>query len=107
MDFGVSIPEYIDNYLLLKTINATEINTKDGVETLERTINGLLSLFKIQKEDIQTLNMSYLEFFEKTRARIKGNDLKYDWDSIEKSFKEKKALLLIQFTGSKEKNTQQ
>lgn len=101
MDFGVSIPEYIDNYLLLKTINATEINTKDGVETLERTINGLLSLFKIQKEDIQTLNMSYLEFFEKTRARIKGNDLKYDWDSIEKSFKEKKGIVVNTIHGVK------
>ncbi len=101
MDFGVSVPEYIDNYLLLKTVNATEINIKDGIETLERAINGLLSLLKIQKEDIPTLNMSYLEFFEKTRTRIKSNNLKYDWDSIEKSFKEKKGIVVNTIHGVK------
>lgn len=72
MDFGVSVPEYIDNYLLLKTVNATEINIKDGIETLERAINGLLSLLKIQKEDIPTLNISYLEFLRRQGHVLKA-----------------------------------
>ncbi|MBD5489149.1 MAG: ATP-dependent helicase [Lachnospiraceae bacterium] len=101
MDFGISIPEYVDNYLLLKTVNATAINIKDGIETLERAVHGLFSLLKIWKEDIPTLNASYLEFFEKTRARIKNNELKYDWDSIEKSFKEKKGIVINTIHGVK------
>lgn len=101
MDFGISIPEYVDNYLLLKIVNATVINIKDGIETLERAVNGLFSLLKIQKEDIPALNKSYWEFFEKTKARIEGNELEYDWDSIEKSFKEKKGIVINTIHGVK------
>ena len=44
MDFGISIPDYMDNYLLLKTINTTIINIDDGIETLERTVGRIFSL---------------------------------------------------------------
>ncbi|MCX4366203.1 MAG: ATP-dependent helicase [Bacilli bacterium] len=101
MDFGISIPDYMDNYLLLKTINTTIINIDDGIETLERTVGRIFSLLKIQQRDMPILNKSYDDFFEKTRERIKNNELQCDWYSIENSFKEKKGIVVNTIHGVK------
>ncbi len=101
MDFGVSIADYADNYLVLKAINATHINQADGVSTIKMAVNNLWNSLKINIENYPLLKSTYLNFFNKIDSRIKQFNLSFDYVSMEKCFKERKGIVINTIHGVK------
>ena len=101
MDFGVLIPDYADNYLVLRAINSTQADQVDGISAIKRAIKNLWHSLKINIEDYPSLKSTYIDFFNKIDGRIKQFSLSFDYVSMEKCFKERKGIVINTIHGVK------
>lgn len=100
-DFGALIPDYIDNYLVLRAINSTQANKENGITTLKMAIKNLWQILKIDIKSYPSLKSTYLDFFDKIDSRIKQFKLSFDCISMEKCFKERKGVVINTIHGVK------
>jgi len=101
MDFGVLMPNYADNYLVLRAINATQANQADGISTIKMAVKNLWHSLKISIEDYPLLKSTYRDFVDKIVSRIKQFDLSFDYVSMEKCFMERKGIVINTIHGVK------
>lgn len=101
MDFGVLIPDSVDNYLVLKAINSTQINQKDGISAIKIAVGNLWYVLKIDMKTYPSLKSTYQDFFDKIDNRIKQFNLSFDYTSIEKCFKKRNGIVINTIHGVK------
>ncbi len=98
-DYNLYIADNITKLDVLKVINATDIIKDDGIETLKNAISNVFNILNV--DIIDNLKIEYDNFFEKIDNRIETHRLKYDYNSIEKNFKEKTGIVINTIHGVK------
>lgn len=99
VDYGFSVSDTITKLDILKSINSTHFIAANGIVTLEKAIENVLNLLKVKLDG--ELEKSKMYFFEKIDSRVKGYNLPYDFDSMERSFKEKEGIVINTIHGVK------
>jgi superfamily I DNA/RNA helicase len=100
-DYKVAIPDNVDNYDVLRTINISTNVKEDGIVILENAIQSVLRLFKIQMFNESRLHKIHERFFEKTQDRISRHSIATDYQSISTFFKERRGIVLSTIHGVK------
>lgn len=100
-DFKLVLPEGIDSYDVLRTVNMSKNLREDGIVILQNSINAVFSLLQIQFSREKRLSDMYLRFFEKIRNRVKRYSIATDYASIAKFFKERNGVVLSTVHGIK------
>lgn len=98
-EYGLSISDRIDKLDILNAINSTQFINDNGIKTLEIAIKKVCNMLNIELLD--NLKETKIRFFEKINNRIKEHNLLYDCHSMEKTFKEKKGIVISTIHGVK------
>lgn len=100
-DYKLTLPDYVDCYFVLKSINGARICDENGMETFTNTVESLMSLCKIDMEQEIYLKKAYIDFMNKVNDRIDKYDLSIDMESFNKCFREKKGVVINSYHGVK------
>jgi superfamily I DNA/RNA helicase len=100
-DFKAPLPERIDNYDILRTINLSINQKEDGIAILQSSIKAVFCLLRIQLSYEKHLNNMYLRFFEKIQDRVNRYGIATDYASVAKFFKERNGVVLSTIHGIK------
>jgi superfamily I DNA/RNA helicase len=100
-DFKVTIPETIDNYDILRTINLSINEREEGIVILKNVIQSVLRLLKIQLDNENRLSEIHGRFLDKAQSRTSKYDIATDYQSISKFFKERQGIVLSTIHGIK------
>jgi len=100
-DFQLQIPNGIDSYDILRTINLSLNQNNDGLVILQNSIEAVFQLLKIQFKSEKDLRNMFLRFFEKIQSRVKKYSMETDYISISKYFKERSGVVLSTIHGIK------
>lgn len=100
-DYKLTLPDYVDCYLVLKSINGAKICDENGIETFTNTVKSLMSLCKIDMEQEIYLKKAFIDFLNKVNDRIDNYDLSIDTESFNKCFREKKGVVINSYHGVK------
>ncbi|MEY8744358.1 UvrD-helicase domain-containing protein [Bacillales bacterium AN1005] len=100
-DYKLALPDYVDCYFVLKSINGAKICDENGIETFTNTVDSLMSLCKIDMEQEIYLKKAFIDFMNKVNDRIDNYDLSIDTESFNKCFREKKGVVINSYHGVK------
>ncbi|MGW9529012.1 UvrD-helicase domain-containing protein [Paenibacillus terrae] len=100
-DYKLTLPDYVDCYFVLKSINGAKICDENGIETFTNTVKSLMSLCKIDMEQEIYLKKAFIDFLNKVNDRIDSYDLSIDMESFNKCFREKKGVVINSYHGVK------
>jgi len=100
-DFKIPIPEGIDIYDILRTINLSIDRKEDSIAILQNSISAVFRLLKIQLNHEKHLREVSLLFFEKIQGRVLKYSMATDYASVSKFFKERSGLVLSTIHGVK------
>ena len=99
-DYNAIIPESIDNYNILRTLNLSINRNEDGITILKDAIQSVLRLLGINLGDSRLFEI-YERFLEKVQDRISRHNIVTDYHSISRCFKEKQGVVLSTIHGVK------
>lgn len=102
-DYKIDLPNFVDVYFVLKTINSTNRSVKDGVMILKDSIENLFINCKINIEEEENLKEKFKKFMENTLDRIRRYNLNKDIESFENAFNIKGGIVINTFHGVKGK----
>lgn len=91
-EFYVSISSNYCSDDLLYTINKTQIIESDGILTLKNAVKSVLIDLEINHND--KIKTYIVEYFDKIKYKIKKFQLKSDYNSFAKTFKEKEGIVI-------------
>lgn len=100
-DFKLALPEGVDNYDVLRTINLSINQKEDGIVVLKKSIKAIFRLLRIQLNSEKHLHDLCIDFFRKIEDRVKRHGIATDYASIAKFFKERNGVVLSTIHGIK------
>ena len=100
-EYKIELPKFVDIYFILKVINSSKKYNEDGILTLQECIKNLFEKCHINLKQEEKLEQKLSEFLENTNDRISRHKLSITLESIEKSFKIKKGVVINTFHGVK------
>lgn len=93
-DLKLMIPNDINHYDVISTVNRCRSSHNDGVECLKIAITSVCELLNINWEAEHAFQNLYDNFFSKIDNRIKSYSLPTDYDSISRFYREKKGIVI-------------
>lgn len=100
-EYKIELPKFVDIYFILKVINSSKKYNEDGILTLQECIKNLFEKCHINLKQEEKLEQKLSEFLENTNDRISRYKLSITLESIEKSFKIKRGVVINTFHGVK------
>ena len=100
-EYKIELPKFVDIYFILKVINSSKKYNEDGILTLQECIKNLFEKCHINFKQEEKLEQKLSEFLENTNDRISRYKLSITLESIEKSFKIKRGVVINTFHGVK------
>ena len=100
-EYKIELPKFVDIYFILKVINSSKKYNEDGILTLQECIKNLFEKCHINLKQEEKLEQKLSKFLENTNDRISRYKLSITLESIEKSFKIKRGVVINTFHGVK------
>ena len=100
-DYEIAIPDYVDAYGILKTVNSSVIPNGDGLACLRTVISKVFRYLQITSIRDTSLATTCKAFLDKAQDRIRKHELSCTYDDLVMSFKEKKGVVISTIHGTK------
>lgn len=100
-EYQIAIPDYYDNYHLLKAINSAVPNTQDGLLFYKQAVAHVFRCMQIPVESEILLLRDYTTFIEKAEYRIMQYHLPSSYNDFCACFKERDGVVINTIHGIK------
>ncbi len=100
-DYNINLPEWFDNYSLLKEINGCVHIEEDGMCFYESSVNRIMKSMNIELNQTKSLKNTFDDFMNKCNDRISRFKISTTYNDLIKCFSEKNGIVINTIHGVK------